>query len=59
MIEEIVPDHPEVALSTLCRLFCVSRSWYYQKSSPRQKAGGDVELRDAMERIVLEFPGYG
>lgn len=59
MIEEIVPDHPEVALSTLCRLFRVSRSWYYQKPSPQQKARGDVELRDAIERIVLEFPGYG
>jgi hypothetical protein len=37
MIEEIVPDHPEVALSTLCRLFCVSRSWYYQKPRARSR----------------------
>jgi putative transposase len=26
---------------------------------PQEKAARDIELRDAIERIVLEFPGYG
>ncbi|WP_411841510.1 IS3 family transposase [Rubrobacter xylanophilus] len=37
----------------------VSRSWYYERPSATEKAKKDVELRDAIERIVLEFPGYG
>ena len=60
MIEEATVEHPEVALRDLCELFEVSRSWYYEKPT---KAGRqtreDVALRDAIEHIVLEFPGYG
>jgi len=37
----------------------VSRSWYYTRPSATEKAKKDVVLRDAIERIVLEFPGYG
>jgi putative transposase len=41
-------------------LFGVSRSWYYQRLiSSDERAREDVALRDAIERIVLEFPGYG
>jgi putative transposase len=43
----------------LCRMFEVSRSWYYEHPSPEEKAKRDIELRDAIEKIVLEFPGYG
>ena len=37
----------------------VSRSWYYERTPAGQEDHKDVELRDAIERIVLEFPGYG
>lgn len=43
----------------LCRIFEVSRSWYYEHPSLEEKAQRDIELRDAIEKIVLEFPGYG
>jgi putative transposase len=59
MIEEAAIEHPRMALSSLCELFMVSRSWYYEKRGSEEKAIEDVELRDAIERIVLEFPGYG
>jgi putative transposase len=59
MIEEARVEHPEVSLKELCELFSVSRSWYYERPTPGQRAHRDVELRDAIERIVLEFPGYG
>ena len=51
----------EAAISEreLCSLFEVSRSWYYERPSPEEKAARDTELRDAIENIVLEFPGYG
>jgi putative transposase len=60
MIEEAAMKHPEVALSDLCKLFEVSRSWYYEKPTKvERQTREDVALRDAIEHLVLEFPGYG
>ncbi len=59
MIEEARAEYPEVFIRELCELFSVSRSWYYERPTPEEKAHRDVELRDAIERIVLKFPGYG
>jgi putative transposase len=52
-------EHPEMPIERLCDLMGVSRSWYYERPPATEKARKDVELRDAIERIVLEFPGYG
>jgi putative transposase len=59
MIEEAAMEHPEVALSDLCEFFEASRSCYYEKPTKAgRQAREDVTLRDAIEHIVLEFPGY-
>jgi putative transposase len=58
--QEVREEHPEISIERLCELMGVSRSWYYERPSAEQQgANKDVELRDAIERIVLEFPGYG
>jgi putative transposase len=59
MIGEAIEQHPEMSVLRLCELIGVSRSWYYEKPSPEEKARREVRLRDAIERVVLEFPGYG
>lgn len=59
MIEQVREEHPEMSIEKLCSLMGVSRSWYYERSSGAERAKKDVALRDAIERIVLEFPGYG
>lgn len=59
MIARLREDHSEISERALCRLFSVSRSWYYQKPSVEHRVGKDLDLRDAIEHIVLEFPGYG
>jgi putative transposase len=59
VIEQVHREHPEMAIERLCSLMGVSRSWYYERPSVERKAHKDVDLRDAIERIVLEFPGYG
>ena len=60
MIDRLKEDHPEVSERSLCRLFEVSRSWYHEKpTAAEQKARRDLDLRDAIEHIVLGFPGYG
>jgi putative transposase len=43
----------------LCALLGLSRSWVYARPNAPSQAERDVALRDAIERIVLEFPGYG
>lgn len=41
----------------ICRVLGVSRSWYYAPSL--RDEGTDTALRDAIEEIILAFPGYG
>jgi transposase InsO family protein len=59
VIEQVREEHPEISIERLCSLMGVSRSWYYQRPSAGEKVRKDVALRDAIEHIVLEFPGYG
>jgi len=59
VIEQVHDEHPEMSIERLCELMGVSRSWYYKRPCAEEKAHKDVALRDAIERIVLEFPGYG
>ena len=50
---------PERAISQLCDLLRVSRSWYYEKQTRAEEEVADIELRDTIERIILDFPGSG
>jgi putative transposase len=59
VIERVREEHPGMSIERLCSLMGVSRSWYYARPSATEKARKEVVLRDAIERLVLEFPGYG
>jgi len=59
VIAATVVEQQELSVSALCELLGVSRSWYYEKPTAEEIAQRDVELRDAIERITLEFAGYG
>lgn len=56
-------EYPTLSVRTLCRWLGLSRSWYYAHDArPVVQEGAVVEeiaLRDAIERIVLDCPGYG
>ena len=52
-------EFPSLSLRQLCDLLSVSRSWVYERPHAPTQVQRDVTLRDAIERIVLEFPGYG
>ncbi len=53
-------DHPEVSVRRLCALLGVNRAWYYaQQREDLAAREGATRLRDAIERLVLTFPGYG
>lgn len=47
-----------VPVRHLCAILDVSRSWYYAAQAAAATET-DVALRDEIEAIVLEFPGYG
>lgn len=53
-------EHPVLSTQSLCALLGVSRSWYYEREGrPELVPAEDITLRDAIEEIVLAFPGYG
>ncbi len=59
MIEQASQQHPELSIERLCELFDVSRSWYYERGSKPKSDASKTALRDEIERIILEFSGYG
>jgi hypothetical protein len=59
MIEQAHHEHPELSIERLCELCRVSRSWYYERTSRPESTAEETALRDQIERIILEFPGYG
>ncbi len=59
MIAHAQRGHPELPVRRLCALLGVGRSWYYARPERPTQAERDVALRDAIERVVPAFPGYG
>lgn len=52
-------EHPDLSLRHLCELHGVSRSWYYEQIAHPEQKSQEIALRDQIEDIILEFPGYG
>jgi putative transposase len=48
-----------LALSALCNLVGVSRASFYRFQDQPQGVDRDMELRDAIQRVALEWPAYG
>jgi transposase InsO family protein len=48
-----------IALERLCRLAQVSRAGYYRWQEARPAVDRDLDVRDEIQRIALEFPSYG
>jgi transposase InsO family protein len=60
VIAEAIAAQSPLSVRHLCDLLDVNRAWYYAR--PRIEKGDAseaVHLRDAIERIILDFPGYG
>ena len=59
MIADAHAASPNLSMRQLCSAFGASRTWWYTRPTEADLAERDTALRDAIERIVLEFPGYG
>ena len=53
MIAAMRAAHPVLSIRRLCHLAGAGRTWYDTRPAR------DTALRDAIARLVLEFPGYG
>lgn len=56
---EVVVASPTLSVRRLCAALGLSRSWWYARQRPDAPETEPLALRDAIERIVLEYPGYG
>jgi putative transposase len=59
MIASAHAAYPDLSIRQLCAAVGAGRTWWYTRPSADAIAARDTALRDAIERIVLEFPGYG
>lgn len=59
MITVMHEAYPDLSIRRLCALTGTGRTWYHTHPPPEVVAARDTALRDAIERIVLDFPGYG
>ncbi|GAC1469530.1 MAG: IS3 family transposase [Gemmatimonadaceae bacterium] len=59
MIDDAMMAFPALPLNRLCMLFGISRSGYYARQTGNARQAREIALRDAIERLVLTFPGYG
>jgi hypothetical protein len=48
-----------IPLERLCRLGLVSRAGFYRWRNASEAVDPDLDLRDEIQRIALEFPYYG
>ncbi|MCU1276270.1 MAG: Integrase, catalytic region [Bryobacterales bacterium] len=46
-------------MNALCQMTGISRASYYRWGVPRPSLSVEMELRDALQQIALEFPAYG
>jgi transposase InsO family protein len=56
-MREAGDEHLSVA--RMCDLVSVSRSSYYRACLPADGSARDLDLRDRLQRIALEWPSYG
>ncbi|MGH2479223.1 MAG: IS3 family transposase [Ktedonobacteraceae bacterium] len=62
VIEQACQEKLPLSIRHLCELLQVNRGWYYARQHvvvAPEKLAHEVALRDAIERVILEFPGYG
>jgi putative transposase len=62
VIEQACEEKQPLSIRHLCELLQVNRAWYYAKQhvlvEPSKRAE-EVALRDDIEKLILEFAGYG
>jgi hypothetical protein len=59
-IREILSDGLSLSISQSCQALEVSRSGYYKwRVQPERVPSANMDLKNQIQEIALEFPGYG
>jgi hypothetical protein len=59
-IKEILSDGFSLSISQSCQALEVSRSGYYKwRIQPEMVPSANMDLKNQIQEIALEFPGYG
>lgn len=58
-MEQHQEQEPQAPVLQMCHSLSVSRSWFYERPTHREPTAEQLKLRDEIERITLEFSGYG
>ncbi|VVB63393.1 Uncharacterised protein [uncultured archaeon] len=60
IIHENLSDDLSLSISESCQALEVSRSGYYKwQTHPKKVSSADMDLKNQIQMIALEFPGYG
>ncbi|GCF11197.1 IS3 family transposase [Dictyobacter arantiisoli] len=59
VIEQSSQEEASPSVRQLCQSLQVNRAWWYVCQKRPQQKEEEIALRDAIEHIILEFPGYG
>jgi len=59
MSEMVIQTAAPGQVTQLCKALKLSRATFYRYRKATQSADRDVELRDQIQRLALEFPAYG
>lgn len=59
MITQFYAAQPSHSICALCAVVPASRSCWYAAPAARAQVCQDLDLRGAIEQVVLAFPGYG
>jgi len=54
-----VKTEPRLSVMRMCEAAGFSRAGYYRFLDPEKPAPADMDLRDVMQKIALEWPSYG
>lgn len=59
MITQEHQEHPARSVRQMCESLQVNRVWWYACHHPAEASEEAIALRDDIEQIILDFPGYG
>jgi putative transposase len=60
IIQETLSDGLQLSISQSCQALEVSRSGYYKwRTQPEMVPSANMDLKNQIQEIALEFPGYG
>jgi len=59
LLQQAWEEGEPISVSGMCQRLGLSRTSYYRWLGPAPNADRDMELRDRIQRIALEWPSYG